>query len=38
MKCELITERAGEIFSEYTLGPHFIDFCYAARMSPPLRS
>ena len=27
MKCELITERAGEIFSEYTLGPHFIDFC-----------
>ncbi len=27
MKCELIQERAGEIFSEYTLGPHFIDFC-----------
>jgi threonyl-tRNA synthetase len=27
MKCELITERAGDIFSEYTLGPHFIDFC-----------
>src|ERR1035438_3083504 len=27
MKCELIGERAGEIFSEYTLGPHFIDFC-----------
>jgi threonyl-tRNA synthetase len=27
MKCELINERAGEIFSEYTLGPHFIDFC-----------
>src|SRR5579863_9505518 len=27
MKCELIAERAGEIFSEYTLGPHFIDFC-----------
>ncbi len=27
MKCELITERAGEIFTEYTLGPHFIDFC-----------
>ena len=21
MKCELITERAGDIFSEYTLGP-----------------
>ena len=27
MKCELIEERAGEIFSEYTLGPRFIDFC-----------
>jgi threonyl-tRNA synthetase len=27
MKSELIAERAGEIFSEYTLGPKFIDFC-----------
>ncbi len=27
MKCELIEERADAIFSEYTLGPHFIDFC-----------
>jgi threonyl-tRNA synthetase len=27
MKCELIQERAGEVFSEYTLGPNFIDFC-----------
>src|SRR6476659_5371077 len=27
MKVELITERAGDIFSEYTLGPKFIDFC-----------
>jgi threonyl-tRNA synthetase len=27
MKRELIEERAGEVFSEYTLGPHFIDFC-----------
>jgi threonyl-tRNA synthetase len=27
MKVQLIQERAGEIFSEYTLGPHFIDFC-----------
>ena len=27
MKCELIEERAGEVFTEYTLGPHFIDFC-----------
>ena len=27
MKRELIEERAGEIFSEYTLGPRFIDFC-----------
>src|SRR5690348_16368741 len=27
MKCELISERAGDIFTEYTLGPNFIDFC-----------
>ncbi|HZT31403.1 MAG TPA: threonine--tRNA ligase [Bryobacteraceae bacterium] len=27
MKCELIDERAGDTFTEYTLGPHFIDFC-----------
>ncbi len=27
MKVELIEERADDIFSEYTLGPHFIDFC-----------
>jgi len=27
MKCELIEERAGDIFTEYTLGPQFIDFC-----------
>jgi threonyl-tRNA synthetase len=27
MKRELIEERAGELFSEYTLGPDFIDFC-----------
>ncbi|MEZ5401819.1 MAG: threonine--tRNA ligase [Bryobacteraceae bacterium] len=27
MKCELIREKADEYFSEYTLGPHFIDFC-----------
>jgi len=27
MKVELIEERAGDIFSEYTLGPQFIDFC-----------
>jgi threonyl-tRNA synthetase len=27
MKCELISERAGDIFTEYTLGPQFIDFC-----------
>src|SRR5260370_30802810 len=27
MKVELITERADDIFSEYTLGPDFIDFC-----------
>ncbi|MGD0013953.1 MAG: threonine--tRNA ligase, partial [Bryobacteraceae bacterium] len=27
LKCELIEEKAGDVFSEYTLGPHFIDFC-----------
>ena len=27
MKIELIKEKADEIFSEYTLGPNFIDFC-----------
>ena len=27
MKHELIAERAGDVFSEYTLGPQFIDFC-----------
>ena len=27
MKVELIEESADDIFSEYTLGPHFIDFC-----------
>src|ERR1700722_6219978 len=27
MKKELIDERAGDVFSEYTLGPRFIDFC-----------
>jgi threonyl-tRNA synthetase len=27
MKCELIEERAGEVFTEYALGPRFIDFC-----------
>jgi threonyl-tRNA synthetase len=27
LKCELITEKAEDVFSEYTLGEHFIDFC-----------
>jgi threonyl-tRNA synthetase len=27
LKCELIQEKADEVFSEYTLGPRFIDFC-----------
>ncbi|MEO8128197.1 MAG: threonine--tRNA ligase [Bryobacteraceae bacterium] len=27
MKCELIEEKADDVFSEYTLGPTFIDFC-----------
>ena len=33
MKCELIEERAGEVFSEYTLGPYFIDFCRGPHVS-----
>ena len=27
LKCELIEEKADEVFSEYALGPRFIDFC-----------
>ncbi|MBI5086004.1 MAG: threonine--tRNA ligase [Acidobacteria bacterium] len=27
MKCELIEERADAVFTEYTLGPQFADFC-----------
>jgi threonyl-tRNA synthetase len=27
MKCELIDEKADSTFTEYTLGPQFIDFC-----------
>ena len=27
MKVELIEEKADSLFTEYTLGPHFIDFC-----------
>jgi threonyl-tRNA synthetase len=27
MKVELIKEKADDVFSEYTLGPNFIDFC-----------
>src|ERR1700690_1187859 len=27
MKKELIEERPGDLFSQYPLGPHFIDFC-----------
>src|ERR1700761_2481597 len=33
MKVELIEERADDIFSEYTLGPHFIDFCRGPHVS-----
>jgi threonyl-tRNA synthetase len=33
MKRELIEERAGEVFSEYTLGPQFIDFCRGPHVS-----
>ncbi len=27
MKCEFIQEKAGDVFTEYTLGPKFVDFC-----------
>jgi threonyl-tRNA synthetase len=27
MKCEFITEKAGDVFTEYTLGSNFVDFC-----------
>jgi threonyl-tRNA synthetase len=27
LKCELIDEKAGDVFTEYTLGENFIDFC-----------
>jgi threonyl-tRNA synthetase len=27
MKCEFIQEKAGDVFTEYTLGPSFVDFC-----------
>ena len=37
MKVELITERAGEIFSEYTLGPTFIDFCRGPHLPSTLK-
>jgi len=33
MKKELIEERAGDVFSEYTLGSHFIDFCRGPHVS-----
>ena len=33
MKVELIEERADDVFSEYTLGPHFIDFCRGPHLS-----
>ncbi len=33
MKVELIEERADSVFSEYTLGPHFIDFCRGPHLS-----
>ncbi len=27
MKCEFIQEKADQVFTEYTLGPRFVDFC-----------
>src|SRR3984893_1186732 len=37
MKKELITEKADEVFSEYTLGPNFIDFCRGPHVPGTLR-
>src|SRR5579863_4229949 len=37
MKVELIEERADNIFSEYTLGPHFIDFCRGPHLPSTLK-
>ena len=38
MKIELITEKADDIFSEYTLGPNFIDFCRGPHLPSRPRS
>jgi threonyl-tRNA synthetase len=37
MKCELISEKAEDVFSEYTLGPHFIDFCRGPHLTDTSR-
>src|ERR1039458_10185427 len=37
MKKELIEERAGDVFSQYALGSHFIDFCRGPQV-PSFRS
>jgi threonyl-tRNA synthetase len=37
MKCELISEKADDVFSEYTLGPHFIDFCRGPHLTDTSR-
>src|SRR5579864_641940 len=38
MKCELISEKADSTFSEYTLGPQFIDFCRGPHVPSTSRS
>src|SRR6185312_5014550 len=37
MKVELIEERADSVFSEYTLGPDFIDFCRGPHLTDTSR-
>ncbi len=37
LKCELIQEKADNVFSEYTLGPRFIDFCRGPHVSSSSR-
>ncbi|MBI3209723.1 MAG: threonine--tRNA ligase, partial [Candidatus Solibacter usitatus] len=37
MKCELIEEKADDVFSEYTLGPQFIDFCRGPHVPSTLK-
>ena len=37
LKCQLIEEKAGETFTEYALGPRFVDFCRGPHVSSTSR-